>query len=94
MTITFQHRVSIAFEDFDTEYQCDYLEVFDGDNTDSNLIAGSECNSNPNVPQLWGHDIPSPIQSSGSSITLKFHTGSGGWTNGRGFKIITSEIKV
>jgi len=88
VTVNFQEKVSIVFEDFDTsaaDEDCssvfsDWLEVHDGDNSDSELIGKRLC----------GDDIPSPRESTGDSITLVFHTD---YKNRhyyhKGFKIIT-----
>ena len=83
ITIRFSGRVRIRFEAFNIEYNniCayDYIEVRDGDSANSNLIGSKLC----------GTTIPDPIESSGSSLTLIFHTD--GSTVRTGFEIITEE---
>ena len=82
VTITFEGRVSIEFEDFNLgPHGCnDWLKVYDGNNTDSKMIGQTLCN------QKWGPNI-GPMQSSGDSMTLLFH--SDGDKSYRGFKILT-----
>ena len=83
VTIRFSGGVRIRFEAFNIELSksCayDYIEVRDGDSANSNLIGSRLC----------GTTIPDPIESSGSSLTLIFHTDVN--TVGTGFKIITEE---
>ena len=68
VTIRFSGGVRIRFEAFNIELSksCayDYIEVRDGDSANSNLIGSRLC----------GTTIPDPIESSGSSLTLIFHT--------------------
>ena len=80
VTITFEGRVSIAFEDFYLgPHGCnDWLKVYDGNNTDSKMIF-ELCNE--------GEKIPRTIESSGNSMTLLFH--SNGEESYRGFRIAT-----
>ena len=84
-TITFPHKVSIVFEDFDVGYHSDcsddWLVVRDGDQSDSDLIE-----------KLCGDDIPSPLESTGNSLTLIFNTDVD--HNYKGFQIISSEIML
>ena len=83
VTLTFEDKVSIFFEDFCLDYgsPCnnDWLEVHDGENSDSELIGERLCNEY----------IPSPIESSGNSMTLVFH--SDNYYNKRGFKIMARQ---
>ena len=82
LTISFEEdqRVLIEFESFDTEMihdNCfDYLNVHDGNSSSSNLIRS----------QLCGDTIPSPINSSGNSLTLIFNTDDYP-SDERGFKL-------
>lgn len=83
VTLTFEGRVSIDFEYFGVDSQdCDdWLEVHDGINSDSPLIGEKLC----------GDNIPtSPMESSGNSMTLIFHSGllQGAYI---GFEVITHE---
>ena len=75
-------RVAIQFEAFDIESHSscvwDYLEVRDGDNENSNLIGSKLC----------GLTNPGTIESTGNTMTLKFH--SDGSVVKTGFKIRTS----
>ena len=79
--IRFSGRVRIRFEKFDVETasscRYDFLEVRDGDSSTSNLIGSKLC----------GNNIPNPIESSTSSMTLIFHTD--GSVVRSGFKIVT-----
>ena len=83
ITIRSSVRVRIRFEAFniETHNSCayDYIEVRDGDSANSNLIG----------PKLCGTTLPEPIESSGSSLTLIFHTDHN--TVRTGFRIITEE---
>lgn len=90
VTIIFEERVLIEFQDFELEgkssmpfeYSCkdDWLEIHDGNSSDSELI----------VNRLCGWDIPSnPFDSTGNSMTLVFH--SDRFHNYKGFKIKTSQ---
>ena len=54
----------------------DYLEVRDGDSPSSSIIGSKLC----------GQSIPAAIESTGSSMTLVFHTDSS--AKRTGFKII------
>ena len=76
----FSERVRIKFEEFDVEphLSCryDYLEVRDGDSSSSSVIGSKLC----------GDIIPDAIESSGSSMTLVFHTDSS--ARAAGFKIV------
>ena len=82
ITLTFEDRVVIKFEDFDLndDYDCsyDWLEVRDGDDSNSEMIGDKLC----------GHDIPDPIESTGSSITLIFDSNDVYHPDDTGFKII------
>ena len=82
ITIRSSERVRIRFEAFNIESHStcawDWLEVRDGDGTSSSPIIGSK---------LCGTDIPAPIESSGDSITLVFHSDSS--VQRSGFKILT-----
>ena len=73
------------FKDFDVGFSdCndDWLEVHDGDSSDSPLIGSKLC----------GYDIPSPMNSSGDSMTLVFH--SDDYSSYRGFKIMTQQDAI
>ena len=95
VTLTFETRVEIVFEDFELEKglepddpsmpedcKFDWLEVHDGVENGSDLIGEKLC----------GNSIPSPIESSGNSLTLVFH--SDGGLNKKGFKIKTYQGKL
>ena len=82
LTIMFEEeeRVLIQFESFNIEMvenHCfDYLNVHDGNTSSSNLIGSEVC----------GDIKPAPINSSGNSLTLIFHTDY--FSNGdKGFKL-------
>lgn len=76
VTLAFPERVSIAFKAFDVGLHCyDWLEVIDGNSSDSELIGSKLC----------GSDIPTPIQSNKNSLTLVFH--SSGSKNYKGFEL-------
>ena len=82
VTLTFQDRVQIIFEDFYLESsscQFDWLEIHDGDDSNSDLIGEKLC----------GYSIPGPMESSGNSITLVFHSDS--TYSYRGFEIMTHQ---
>ena len=83
MTITFGGRVLLVFESYDLQpgYSCEYdwLEVHDGNSSESELIGFKLC----------GNDIPRPLESSGNSLTLLFHSDSSGTF--QGFRIATSQ---
>ena len=84
MTIQFSERVRIKIEAFYLEqssrhsYPCryDYLEVRDGESSSSNIIGSKLC----------GCSHYDAIESTGSSMTLVFHTDSSGGRTG--FKIV------
>jgi len=78
MILTFNVKVSIEFESFSTEHGFDYLEVRDGDSSDSDLIA-----------KVSGQDLPSQMESTGRSMTMVFN--SDGINTYPGFKIIANE---
>ncbi len=65
--VTFQSSngdcLELSFLSFDTEYPYDYLNIYDGDSVGSLLLAS-----------LSGNNLPANIYSSGTSITLHFHT--------------------
>jgi len=76
VTITFEAGVTIEFQDFNTESDYDYLRIYDGGSTNSHLIR-----------TIDGHSIPSPVYSTGNSMTLNFQSDS---SNGdRGFSFTT-----
>ena len=77
-------RVAIKFDDFELDYSCrkDYLEVRDGATSNSTLIGTKLC----------GSKIPGVIESTGNTMTLKFHTD--GTLSRRGFKIRTYIGKI
>ena len=81
---------STVLIEFDQQYEIeshdscnyDYIEVRDGPSVDSNLI-GNE--------RLCGSTAPAPIQSTGNTMTLIFHT-DGSFTK-TGFKIVANPGK-
>ena len=83
VTITFEENILIVFDDFHVDQDnsdCDdWLEVRDGNSSNSAIIGEKIC----------GDDIPSPMQSTGNSMTLKFH--SNGIANYKGFKIVAKQ---
>ena len=86
VTIIFEERVSIVFEDFYLgSHDCnDWLKVYDGNNTDSKMIGQTLCN-----PWKSGGSFrfSQRMQSSGNSMTLLFH--SDGDESHTGFRIVT-----
>ena len=74
------------FEEFAVENDstCDYdwLEVHDGGSPDSEMIGEKLC----------GNDVPGPIESTGNSMTLVFHSDRN--KEYRGFKIKTDPGKL
>ena len=80
LTIRFSERVRIRFEAFNIESHSscryDYLEVRDGESSSSNLIGSRLC----------GTTIPEAVESSGSSMTLIFHSDSS--VERSGFRLI------
>ena len=78
VTITFDHNVAIAFEEFHTWSNEAYLEIRDGNSLNSDLI-----------DKISGRDTPSPIAASGKSMTLIFHSTSYVDEDFRGFKLRT-----
>ena len=79
LTLTFDVKVSIEFETFYTD-SSDHLEVRDGDSSSSRLIGTVD-----------GPDTPSPMESTGRSMTLVF---SSNYNYGySGFRIIANEGK-
>ena len=82
VSIQLSERVRIRFEAFNVESHSscryDYLEVRDGDSSSSSIIGSKLC----------GGLIPSAIESTGSSMTLVFHTDSS--ARAAGFKIVIS----
>ena len=87
VTLEFGGKVSIVFEDFDVldngvKHDCYYnwLEVYDGNSSESNMIGEKLC----------GRTNPSPLQSTGDSMTLVFRTKYN--SSYRGFKIISNEV--
>ena len=95
VTLKFEQRVSIVFEDFsvygssgycDDYYRYSWLEVHDGENSDSPLIGEKLCGPLPKSP-----NIPSPMESSGNSMTLVFHSD---YYIDTGFKIMSSQITL
>ena len=84
MTVTFEGKVSIVFEDFEVGYDGDcranWLAVHDGDSSDSPWIGSKLC----------GNDIPSPMNSTGDSMTLVFHSDDYP-SYDSGFKIMTRQ---
>ena len=81
ITIRFStgQRVYIEFLDFELEADsdCDYdwLEIRDGDSANSNIIGSKLC----------GSGTPSPVESTGNSLTLVFHSDFS--VNRKGFQI-------
>ena len=90
VTVTFEGKVSIIFDDFFLEQaykgscQNDWLEVHDGDSSDSEIMGEKLCGE-----LVWGF----PIESSGNSITLVFHSDED-YTTNRGFKILTRQGRL
>ena len=89
VTLIFDERVSIEFESFDiqgntVENSCNYdwLQVHDGNSSDSETINSKIC----------GYDTPSPMNSSRHSLTLVFHSNSSEKTHS-GFNIMTHQGK-
>ena len=80
ITLQTNQRVRIRFEAFNIESHSscayDYLEIRDGDSPTSNPIGSKLCGTN----------IPDSMESSGSSMTLVFHTD--GSVTRSGFKLV------
>ena len=78
VVFTFENRISIEFKEFNLggTYVDDWLKVYDGNSTESDLIG----------KKLNGKYLPHPIESTGTSMTLHFNTGS--YSHGKGFKIV------
>ena len=80
VSIQFSERVRIRFEAFNVESHSscryDYLEVRDGDSSSSSIIGEKLC----------AEFFPDAIESTGSSMTLVFHTDASATRTG--FKII------
>ena len=80
VSIQLSERVRIRFEAFNVESHTscryDYLEVRDGDSSSSSMIGSKLC----------GDLIPDAIESTGSSMTLVFHTDSSAIRTG--FRIV------
>ena len=85
ITISFSDSPTVLIE-FDPNYEIeshsscsyDYLEIRDGPSADSPLIGSRIC----------GSTAPQPIQSTGNSMTLIFHTD--GSVTKTGFKIMAN----
>ncbi|KAK2100584.1 hypothetical protein P7K49_021932, partial [Saguinus oedipus] len=73
------HRFVMLSLEFDYMCQYDYVEVRDGDNRDSQIIK-----------RVCGNERPAPVQSTGSSLHVLFH--SDGSKNFDGFHAIFEEI--
>ena len=86
VTLTFDGRVSINFVDFnlqsDSSCQYDWLEVRDGNSSESELLGDKLC----------GDDIPGPIESTGRSVTLVFKSDASYNFDNTGFKIVAESI--
>ena len=88
VTLTFEYRILLVFESFslyvessNCGYSSDWLEIHDGSDSDSDIIGSKLC----------GYDIPSPIESSGKSLTLVFHSNEK--ADRKGFKIMADHGK-
>ena len=79
-------RISLAFLAFDLEFQSmckyDWLEVRDGNSSDSTLIGH----------QLCGNEIPESITSTGNTLFIRFSSDGSGIKTG--FKINVTISKV
>ncbi|XP_073900600.1 inactive serine protease PAMR1 isoform X1 [Castor canadensis] len=74
-----QLRFSMLSLEFDYMCQYDYVEIRDGDNSDS-----------PIIKRFCGNERPAPIRSTGSSLHVLFH--SDGSKNFDGFHAVFEEI--
>ena len=78
--------VSINFEDFNLQYdsscQYDWLEVRDGNSSESKMLGDKLC----------GDNIPDPIVSTGQSITLLFKSDASYNFDNSGFKLVAESI--
>ena len=72
-------RIVMLSLEFDYMCQYDYVEVRDGDSSDSQIIK-----------RFCGNERPAPIRSTGSSLHILFH--SDGSKNFDGFHAIFEEI--
>lgn len=65
--------VVILFTKFDTEYQSDFVNIYDGETTDAPLLGS-----------FSGHNLPPVLQSSGNKVLIEFITNElisdEGWT--------------
>jgi len=80
-TITFENKVLLTFENFDVSSHSfcqDWVEVRDGDSSESEMIGERLC----------GNILPDPMESTGKSITLVFNTTSGYYIDDTGFRIL------
>ena len=81
ITVRFHKRVRITFLDFQVEQSTscgyDYLTIFDGPTSSSSQIGSKLCGIQD--------PVPAPIQSTGNSMTLIFHTD--GSVTRSGFKL-------
>lgn len=73
------HRFGMLSLEFDYMCQYDYVEVRDGDNSDS-----------PIIKRFCGNERPAPIRSTGSSLHVLFR--SDGSKNFDGFHAVFEEI--
>ena len=94
ITMSFTGKVSIRFETFSVQRQgfnffCpdDWLEVRDGNSSNSTMIGDKLCGNKDDA-----NDIPDPMKSTGNSITLVFTSGDRG-SGDRGFRIIADSGK-
>ncbi|MEO9474425.1 MAG: LamG-like jellyroll fold domain-containing protein [Cyclobacteriaceae bacterium] len=66
-------RVLLEFTEFDTEFNYDFLYIYDGENDQAPLLA-----------VLSGSDIPAPLQSGSESVYIRFvsdeYITAGGWS--------------
>lgn len=66
-------RVLLEFTEFDTEFNYDFLYIYDGENDQAPLLA-----------VLSGSDIPAPVQSGSESVYIRFvsdeYITAGGWS--------------
>ena len=89
VTIKYEERVSIVFEDFEVHKtkscNADWLKVYDGDSSDSKMIGRKLC----------GQRKPKPMESTGNSMTLVFRSDAFAYVESgyMGFKIIASQKK-
>jgi len=88
VTIKLKERVLIVFQEFDVQScddcSCDWLEIHDGETSNSTMIGEKLCRT----------ELPSPVNSTGNSMTLVFYSNHYEPSNSTGFKILANELML